>query len=412
MKVGIDETLRDLIPPPRPEERAALEASILAEGCRDPLVVWGETGVIVDGHNRFDICTQHGLPFQTREMHFADEAAAKEWMLTNQLGRRNLSEVDRIELHLAREDLRAVRRPGRPKGSSKLTPRGVNIEVASLNHHERSTDERVGKASGSSREKVRKHRRIKAVDPGLLDAIRDGKETYNSASRKVKVLEEMEARERRRRDAQERVEALTFDNRLDLKHGDFRELLLDLPDSSVDAIIADPPYSMEYIELWDALGEVAFRLLKDGGFLVAYAGNEKVCSKNARLERGGLREYDQVYIPMAKWQWLHYSRIGLKPILVLSKGTPRRPGNYRQVIPTGNKVDESAKEYHPWGQALEDVRYLLRMFSEPGELVLDPMAGSATTLIAAYLEGRRALGCEIDEGHYLEAKRKIVEQLR
>jgi len=415
----VESTFRELIPPLRTEERAALEASILKEGCREPLVVWRETGVIVDGHNRYEICSEHGVTIETREMHFEDEAAAKAWMIDNQLGRRNLSEVDRIELHLAREDLRALRRPGRPKRSSlrstKQTPHGVNIDedsaqLASLNHHERSTDERVGKASGTSREKVRKHRRIKAQAPGLLDAIRDGKETYNGADRQVTRLLEKEAKEKRRLEAAHKVEQLAFDERLMLRHGDFTDALADLPDASVDLIVTDPPWSLEYLELWDRLGEVAFRLLKEGAFLIAYTGNEKVFDKHKRLEAAGLSEYCLIYSYQLKRPWLGKRQACMKPILALSKGTPREHEMFFDLVPTKG-FEASAKEYHPWGQPLEESRYLVRKFSEPSELVVDPMAGSATTLIASVLEGRRALGCEIDKEHYLEAKRKIVELL-
>ena len=52
-----------LIPPLQAEERAQLEANILAEGCRDPLVLWDD--VLLDGHNRYAICRKHGIPFRT-----------------------------------------------------------------------------------------------------------------------------------------------------------------------------------------------------------------------------------------------------------------------------------------------------------------------------------------------------------
>lgn len=333
-------------------------------------------------------------------MDFEDEPAAKEWMLGNQLGRRNLAEVDRIELNLAREDLRAKR--GRLPKSEKSYPDGYVFD------HANTTNGRVAKAAGTTREKVRKHQRIKAKVPGLLDAIREGKETYNSAERKVKKLEEKEAKERRRLAAAEKVEALTFDDRLALKHGDFQDVLEDLPDGSVDLILTDPPYALEYLELWDKLGEAAFRLLKDGGFLLAYAGNDKVCNKNARLEASGLTEYCQLYIPQLKRKWLGQRQTGLKPVLALSKGEPGPHEWFFDLVPVSG-IDKSSKEHHPWGQPMEEARYLVKKFSSPGDLIVDPMAESATTLIAAYLEGRRGLGCEIDREHYLEAKRKIVE---
>lgn len=85
----IDDEFKALIPPLTKEEYAQLEANILEEGCRDALVVWD--GVLVDGHNRYEICTKHGLPFDVVDKEFADREAVKDWMDANQLGRRNLT---------------------------------------------------------------------------------------------------------------------------------------------------------------------------------------------------------------------------------------------------------------------------------------------------------------------------------
>lgn len=80
------------------EENRLLEESILAEGCRDPLVVWREEGVLVDGHHRKAICDKHGVPYSVVYRSFANIEAVKAWMDLNQLGRRNLSKEDRDTL--------------------------------------------------------------------------------------------------------------------------------------------------------------------------------------------------------------------------------------------------------------------------------------------------------------------------
>lgn len=80
------------------EENRLLEESIIAEGCRDPLVVWREEGVLVDGHHRKAICDRHGVPFSVVYRSFSDIEAVKAWMDLNQLGRRNLSKEDRDAL--------------------------------------------------------------------------------------------------------------------------------------------------------------------------------------------------------------------------------------------------------------------------------------------------------------------------
>ena len=57
----IDEEFKTLIRPLRRQEYLQLEANILADGCRDPLIVWD--GIILDGHNRYQICHRHRIPF-------------------------------------------------------------------------------------------------------------------------------------------------------------------------------------------------------------------------------------------------------------------------------------------------------------------------------------------------------------
>ncbi len=106
----IDEALAARIPPLTPDEYALLEASILAEGCRDPLIVWPVDGrkILVDGHNRLDVCVQHDLDFEVREREFSDREAVEDWMDTNQLGRRNLT-ADARALLVGRRYNRAKR---------------------------------------------------------------------------------------------------------------------------------------------------------------------------------------------------------------------------------------------------------------------------------------------------------------
>ncbi len=94
--------LENLIPALTNEEYSQLSANIRAEGCRDPLVLWQTDGqaVLVDGHNRFRVCTEHqeelvtkfGYDYRYIFREFADVEAAKDWMINNQLGKRNLTE--------------------------------------------------------------------------------------------------------------------------------------------------------------------------------------------------------------------------------------------------------------------------------------------------------------------------------
>ncbi len=88
--------LKYLIPPLAADEKDQLEKSIVAEGCRDPLVVWN--GTIIDGHNRYEICQKHSIPFRVINMTFQSMDDVRVWMIHNQLGRRNLTDAQRVEI--------------------------------------------------------------------------------------------------------------------------------------------------------------------------------------------------------------------------------------------------------------------------------------------------------------------------
>lgn len=101
--------LQAYIDPLTPDEYAALERSILAEGCRDALVLWGD--ILVDGHNRYSICTKHGLPFQTvQNTRFQSMEDVHLWMIDQHLGRRSVSDFQRGVLALRKREILAERR--------------------------------------------------------------------------------------------------------------------------------------------------------------------------------------------------------------------------------------------------------------------------------------------------------------
>lgn len=92
-KLKIDPNFKILIRPLQRKEYLQLEANIMADGCRDAIITWN--GFIVDGHNRYEICSSHQIPFEIMEMEFECREAAIAWICSNQLGRRNITEETR-----------------------------------------------------------------------------------------------------------------------------------------------------------------------------------------------------------------------------------------------------------------------------------------------------------------------------
>ena len=96
-QLRIDNEFRDLIPPLSEDEYSQLENNILSSNeCRDALITWRD--ILIDGHNRYQICHNHGIEFNTKEMQLDSREAVIMWIIDNQLGRRNLTDFNRIEL--------------------------------------------------------------------------------------------------------------------------------------------------------------------------------------------------------------------------------------------------------------------------------------------------------------------------
>lgn len=104
MHIVVNEELKAYIDPLTAEEHDALERSLLTEGCRDALVLWGD--VLVDGHNRYGICQKHNIPFQTLQSSlFKSLDDVHLWMIDQHLGRRSVSDFQRGVLAIRKREI-------------------------------------------------------------------------------------------------------------------------------------------------------------------------------------------------------------------------------------------------------------------------------------------------------------------
>jgi biotin operon repressor len=169
----IDPEFHGLIPALTGEERAQLALSLREEGCRDPLVVWPQpTGapILLDDHNRHAICQQYGLAFAVVEawgISTRDDAII--WIINNQLGRRNLTDFQRIELaERLRPMLEAKAKGKQQEGGHEKVPQHF---VEPL-----ETRQAIAAIAGVSRETVRKAEVIlEEADEPTKEALRRGK---------------------------------------------------------------------------------------------------------------------------------------------------------------------------------------------------------------------------------------------
>lgn len=118
----INPEFKNLIRPLRRKELLQLEENLLADGCREPIITW--KGFIVDGHNRYELCSKHGIPFQVLEKEFSSKEEVIAWICANQLGRRNISEETRkylIGLQYETEKIIVKNKQGKNQHSEEET---------------------------------------------------------------------------------------------------------------------------------------------------------------------------------------------------------------------------------------------------------------------------------------------------
>jgi hypothetical protein len=85
----IDEEFKSLLPTLDKETYETLEENLIQNGCRDSIVLWND--ILIDGHNRYEICTKHDIPYNVISKELDSREAVVIWIISNQMSRRNLS---------------------------------------------------------------------------------------------------------------------------------------------------------------------------------------------------------------------------------------------------------------------------------------------------------------------------------
>lgn len=187
--ITINQELRDYIDPLTSNELLALEQSILREGCRDALVLWGE--LLVDGHNRYAICQKHALPFKTiQNERFSSIEDVKLWMIDNHLARRSVSGFQRGVLALRKKEIVTARRKQAQEhklnaeiDSTQQLPTIETFKNTTPDPVQVETREEIAKLAGISNSAVGQIEKIrKAATPELVEAVRLGTISINAAA--------------------------------------------------------------------------------------------------------------------------------------------------------------------------------------------------------------------------------------
>lgn len=218
MRLIINQELKELIPKLQQEEYRLLEKSIIEEGCRDSIIVWDNT--IIDGHNRYEICTRNNIPFKTQEMDFDNIEDVKEWMINNQFSRRNLPLYERAVLALKLKPIyeeRAKENQGVRTDILATLPKSEPI-VPINTRKELSIQSGVGERTISKVEAIEKKAPIETKQK-----LASGEISINQAYKEIKNIEKK----------------IEFEQKIE----DIRTTAVEMPTGKYQCIVLDPPWS-------------------------------------------------------------------------------------------------------------------------------------------------------------------------
>lgn len=408
----------DLLPPLTEAEYQALVDDIRVRGVL-VAVEYTVDGVLIDGANRVRAATELGVPYprvvrsglETQEARIAHAFALH-------AHRRHLTPEARLELIARlRSDGLSVRAIsaaiGVPKSTVAAHVAGVpigtpgNAETVGLDGktYSRARRKPVGPAGitvGSAAEQ----NRASAALTSLAAGAPTGRQlTLHRAERL--------AREALLQAARTNVDDAPMPATIDLRLGDFREVLADLPDASVDLVLTDPPWTLAAIRdgIFADVAAVSSRLLRPGGHLAAYTGTQHLPQVLALLE--GVKDLDYRWtiaiangdstaanarLPRVSSRW--------RPVVIYRKVG----GEKATWLPT-DFIEGGGRErsLHRWQQSESEAEQLIEMLTEPGALVVDPCAGSATFGVAAHRTRRSFIGAEIDPETYQIARSRLAQ---
>ena len=164
---NIDEGFKALLDPLPTKVLKQLEQDIAKDGCREPLTMWVEKGLLVDGHNRYEICTRRGKLYRVKKKSFKSRAEAEVWIVKNQRNRRNTNKFQLAMSALkCRKSIEKIAKEAQSKGGGSVKQKSANPV---------NTLDTMARMAGISRPTLQQIEFIlKHADQQTIDKLRQG----------------------------------------------------------------------------------------------------------------------------------------------------------------------------------------------------------------------------------------------
>ena len=180
-----------------------------------------------------------------------------------------------------------------------------------------------------------------------------------------------------------------------------------MQDNSADLFLTDPPW--QEVSHFETLAQIAKAKLKPGALCAVHCGTYAL---SQIIEAMG-RHLEFYWLCAAKinsaspriWPKKIFQRF--RPLLIFAKPPVKKVVHrwFAELIECGR----DDKKHHVWGKSTDEVRHLLEIFTQPGQLVVDPFVGGGATPIACEALNRRFIATELDPGVAAAARARVAE---
>lgn len=200
-KYRIDPELNSVLPKLSEEDYTALEKSLLTDGYKGaPIMIWDD--VIVDGHNRYEICNKHNIPYEVKKIDFENREEAMRWMVRQQIGRRNLTPIQRISISekyrpFCEKEAKANQsKAGKEygNGGTKLTANLPQASDVGKKERNPTTDKKLADMANVSEKTYRMGTKIlNSGNEKLIEQTLKGEKSINKAYNELKESQKKES---------------------------------------------------------------------------------------------------------------------------------------------------------------------------------------------------------------------------
>ena len=361
------------------DEYEQLKADIKANGLLEPIWLDSE-GKIIDGRNRYRACVDSGVEPQYKTWQGNDLLS---FIISMNLHRRHLSESQRAVVASKLANMPAHRIDNKSANLRTSVSQSQAAEMLNVSERIVSTIKAIEKAA-----------------PELIEKIESGEITAHKATKEVKRRDT----ESRRNEVAIAGEALQPTERWCVEVANINTYTTD---KRFDFIITDPPYTKEYLPLYEVLAKRAKEWLKPTGLIIVMCGQSYLDQIYAILSKHLVYYWTSCYLTPKQPTPMRQRQVNTtwKPLLIYSPTADYTGKIFGDVFTSPNPE----KDNHDWGQSVEGMLDIISQICLSGQSILDPFCGAGATGVAALRHGCLFHGIDIDEQSVNISKSRLAE---